>query len=72
MLTGAISIWKETRYILAMADPFHCIACGEKEQDCRCDRFCSICQNDYNVRLCIDGNYYCKDCREACDYEAQK
>lgn len=54
-----------------MAGPYYCIVCGEKEQDCRCDRYCSICQSDHNVRLCLDGNYYCKDCRDACDYEAQ-
>jgi len=55
-----------------MADYFVCLLCGAKEEDCKCERYCSICQNDLNVRLCIDGNYYCLDCREACQYEAQK
>jgi hypothetical protein len=56
---------------MGMAGPYYCLLCGCKEEDCKCERFCSICQNDYNVRLCIDGNYYCKECREACEYEAQ-
>jgi hypothetical protein len=54
-----------------MAGPYYCLTCGAKEQECRCERYCSICQGEYNVRLCGDGNYYCKDCRDACEYEAQ-
>jgi hypothetical protein len=25
----------------------------------------------HNVRLCQDGQYYCLECREACDMQAQ-
>ena len=66
-----LSIFSKTRYILAMPGPYYCLTCGRKEEECKCDRFCGICQNDYNVRLCADGNYYCKECRDACEYEAQ-
>lgn len=34
---------------------------------CKCDRYCWLCQGLYGVRLCVDGQYYCPDCREACD-----
>jgi hypothetical protein len=47
--------------------------CNQPENRCRCDcqRFCVLCQGEHQVRLVKDGNYYCLDCREACDYEAQ-
>ena len=54
-----------------MPGPFYCLTCGLKEEECKCQRYCGICQGEYNVRLCGDGNYYCKDCRDACEYEAQ-
>ena len=25
----------------------------------------------FDVRLCEDGNYYCRPCRESCDLQAQ-
>ena len=46
----------------------HCSSCSKFEKDCRCERLCILCQADYNVRLCGDGYYYCKDCRDVCDY----
>jgi|GEM_PF-1581188 hypothetical protein len=46
----------------------YCCSCNKIEQVCRCDRYCALCQGDYSVRLCEDGYYYCKDCRDACDY----
>jgi hypothetical protein len=56
-----------------MAAPFICMQCNQPENHCKCDcqRFCVLCQGEHQVRLVKDGNYYCLDCREACDYEAQ-
>ena len=50
---------------------FVCGSCSKLEQQCKCDRFCMLCQSDYQVRLCEDGYYYCKDCREACDFRVE-
>jgi len=50
---------------------FSCIACELPEGRCVCDRYCALCQSDYHVRLCEDGQYYCADCREICDYATQ-
>ncbi len=50
---------------------FKCNLCTETEENCKCDRFCVLCQTDYQIRLCGDGYYYCKDCREACDYSCE-
>jgi hypothetical protein len=44
-----------------------CVQCDKPEQDCSCDKYCTICKGQQGVRLCIDGLYYCPDCREACD-----
>jgi hypothetical protein len=30
-----------------------------------------MCQGGHDVRLCQDGMYYCLECREACDLQAQ-
>lgn len=54
-----------------MADKFICMQCDQPEGSCKCDRYCCLCQGEHNVRLCQDGNYYCLDCREACDFQAQ-
>ncbi len=54
-----------------MAEPYRCMVCDETEDRCKCDRYCSLCLGEYKVRLCQDGQYYCIDCREACDYQAQ-
>jgi hypothetical protein len=44
-----------------------CSQCDKPEMQCICEKYCSFCQSQYGVRLCIDGLYYCPDCREACD-----
>ena len=56
-----------------MADRFHCLVCDREEAHCQCDvkTYCSLCQGEEDVRLCLDGMYYCLTCREACEYEAQ-
>ncbi len=38
-----------------MQAPTVCMQCDLPEERCTC------------VRLCMDGLYYCPDCREACD-----
>ena len=57
--------------VLAMADKYRCAICDKEESGCECDRYCFLCQGGDDVRLCQDGMYYCLDCREACDYQAQ-
>lgn len=47
--------------------PYICTMCDKSEKECHCDRFCTICKSDYNVRLCYDGCYYCQVCREVCE-----
>jgi hypothetical protein len=56
-----------------MATPFMCLQCHQPEGQCKCEvkHYCVLCQGEHNVRLVQDGNYYCLDCREACDYQAQ-
>ena len=49
-----------------------CTLCGAKESDCQCEKFCTLCKNDADVRLCDDGCYYCSDCREICGYMAEE
>lgn len=44
-----------------------CSQCDKPEAKCTCEKFCCFCQSQYNVHLCVDGLYYCPDCREACD-----
>ena len=56
---------------LMLQKEFRCIACELPEKECTCNRYCALCLSDYNVRLCEDGQYYCADCREACDYKPQ-
>ncbi len=50
---------------------FHCLLCEKEEEQCTCDKYCQLCMGETDVRLCQDGAYYCRDCREACDYPAQ-
>jgi hypothetical protein len=50
-----------------MQEKILCLACEKPEHECKCDRYCWLCQGQYGVRLCADGQYYCPDCREACD-----
>jgi len=44
-----------------------CAQCDKPEESCTCEKYCSICKCQHNVRLAVDGLYYCPDCREACD-----
>ena len=44
-----------------------CVQCDKSEEHCMCEKYCTICQGQLDVRLCMDGLYYCPDCREACD-----
>jgi hypothetical protein len=41
--------------------------CDRSEQDCKCERYCCICTGQQGICLCMDGLYYCPDCREACE-----
>jgi sulfur transfer complex TusBCD TusB component (DsrH family) len=54
-----------------MADPFKCMVCEQTEDKCKCEKYCGMCQGEHQVRLCQDGLYYCLECREACDMQAQ-
>lgn len=44
-----------------------CSQCDKTEAECSCEKYCCFCQSQHKVRLCVDGLYYCPDCREACD-----
>ena len=44
-----------------------CMQCDKVEIDCKCDRYCCICQSQECIRLCLDGLFYCTDCGTACD-----
>jgi hypothetical protein len=44
-----------------------CVQCDKTEEYCDCEKYCTICKGQHNIRLCADGLYYCPDCREACD-----
>lgn len=48
-------------------EPTVCTQCDKTEDQCNCDKYCTICKGQMNVRLWLDGLYYCPDCREACD-----
>ncbi len=50
-----------------MAGPVLCALCDKPEAECQCERYCWMCKGQFGIRLCIDGQYYCPDCREACD-----
>ncbi|HJY88044.1 MAG TPA: hypothetical protein VKE24_14515 [Candidatus Acidoferrales bacterium] len=50
-----------------MAEPVLCLVCDKPEFACDCDRYCWVCMGQYGIRMCVDGQYYCPDCREACD-----
>ena len=49
------------------AMPYICSMCDKLEADCNCDKYCTICKSDQNVRLCYDGCFYCEICREVCE-----
>lgn len=50
-----------------MQTTVHCSQCDLPENKCECDRYCCYCQGQEHIRLCMDGKYYCPDCREACE-----
>jgi hypothetical protein len=50
-----------------MLGPIVCSMCDKTEQQCTCEKYCTICKGQNKVRLCADSLYYCPDCREACD-----
>jgi len=50
-----------------MRGPVVCAMCEKAEQYCSCEKYCTICKGQHNVKLAADGLYYCPDCREACD-----
>ncbi len=54
-----------------MAEAFKCAVCELEEERCTCDKYCCLCMGFNNVRLCQDGQWYCLECREACDLQAQ-
>jgi hypothetical protein len=55
-----------------MAGPILCGQCDKTETNCNCEKYCTICKGQINVKLCADGLYYCPDCREACDVALAK
>ena len=50
-----------------MPGPVICMMCDKTEEHCSCEKYCTICKGQQNVRMGADGLYYCLDCREACD-----
>jgi hypothetical protein len=50
-----------------MQSTIMCSQCDLPEGTCKCDRYCCYCQGQQSIRLCVDGKYYCPDCREACE-----
>ncbi|MFB3813004.1 MAG: hypothetical protein ACE14L_02750 [Terriglobales bacterium] len=56
-----------------MADKYQCLLCEREEQKCVCDvrDYCCLCQGSDDIRLCEDGQWYCRTCREVCDLAAQ-
>ena len=55
-----------------MAERFRCMVCEPVEENCDCHKYCGICQGSNQVRLCEDGQYYCLECREVCDFLPEK
>jgi hypothetical protein len=58
-------------YISPMAERYRCLSCERDEADCDCTKYCAICQGENDCRLWSDGQYYCQECREVCDYQPQ-
>jgi hypothetical protein len=44
-----------------------CSQCDKPERNCTCEKYCCHCHSQFNVKMAVDGIYYCPDCREACD-----
>ena len=47
---------------------YYCTSCGLGEDKCKCERFCILCSSEDDARLCQDGCYYCRECREVCEF----
>jgi hypothetical protein len=54
-----------------MAKEFTCGICDQPERGCTCNKYCWLCQSLYEIRLCEDGQWYCRPCRESCEMQAQ-
>lgn len=54
-----------------METKFLCYQCEKEETRCDCNKYCYLCEGNSDVRLCEDGLYYCKDCRQGCGYKAE-
>jgi len=65
-ILDVVAGWAGLFYILSMP-PVVCSICDRTETECKCDRYCCICGGQEGIRLCMDGLYYCPDCREACE-----
>ncbi len=50
-----------------MSAEVKCAQCERPEWQCECDRFCWLCKGLDRIKLGEDGQYYCPDCRDACD-----
>jgi len=46
---------------------YRCAQCEQPESQCRCEKYCCLCQEVTEVRVCQDGLMYCVPCRDACD-----
>ncbi len=55
-----------------MSEKVNCIVCDQPEERCKCERYCAMCHDDHQIRLCTDGQYYCLNCREACDFQVSE
>jgi sulfur transfer complex TusBCD TusB component (DsrH family) len=51
---------------------FRCCVCNQPENQCTCVKYCALCHGEDTLRLTQDGQYYCLECREACQYETQE
>ena len=49
------------------ASKYRCAQCEQPEGQCRCEKYCCLCQEASEVRVCQDGLMYCIPCRDACD-----
>jgi hypothetical protein len=69
LLRLAASYFRQVQFCrrLAMPAPVLCATCDKPEDQCVCEKYCTICKGQHKIRLCADGLYYCPDCREACD-----
>lgn len=48
---------------------YHCVQCEKPEAQCECEKFCCLCQSQFDIRMCYDGLMYCEPCRSACEFK---